>query len=59
MADTYDDPDDEPIGEFTVRIWNECREEIGFAAMFMNWCIMNHFHIVEEFVEFDEMMGGD
>ena len=24
-----------------------------------DYCINNHFHIVREFTEFDEMMGGD
>jgi hypothetical protein len=59
MTDTRDTPDEEPIGDFTIRIWKECREEMGFAAMFLNYCINNHFHIVREFTEFDEMMGGD
>lgn len=51
--------DEEPIGDYTVRIWKECRDEAGIATFFMNWCIQNHFEIVREFVEFDAMMSGE
>jgi len=49
----------EPIGDYIVRTWTECREEVGFEVVFLNWCIQHHFDIVREFVEFDNMMSGD
>jgi len=51
--------EDEPIGDYQIRIWNECRDEAGIHVFFMNWCIQNHFEIVREFVEFDSMMSGE
>jgi len=51
--------EDEPIGDYQIRIWNECRDEVGIHVFFMNWCIQNHFEIVKEFVEFDSMMSGE
>ncbi len=50
---------DESIGDYTARIWRECRDEAGIHVFFMNWCIQNHMHIVREFMEFDEMMSGE
>jgi len=51
--------DEEPIGEWTIRIWKECKERDGKFSMFFNWCVNNHFEIVQEFQEFDAMMSGD
>ena len=51
--------EEESIGNYTVRIWNECRKETGIHVIFMNWCIQNHFEIVKEFIEFDKMMSGE
>ena len=51
--------EEESIGDYTVRIWNACRDEAGIHHMFMNWCIQNHFDVVREFIEFDAMMSGE
>jgi hypothetical protein len=50
---------EEPIGDYTVRIWKECREEAGIHVFFMNWCLQHHFEVVKEFMEFDAMMSGE
>ena len=49
---------DEPIGDYSIRIWNECRKEIGQEWVFINWVLMNHPEIMREFNEFDRMMSG-
>ena len=51
--------DEEPIGDYQIRLWKECRDEVGVETFFMNWCIQNHFEIVKEFVQFDAMMSGE
>ena len=60
VVEAYDyHTSEEPIGDYIIRTWTECREEVGFEVVFLNWCIQNHFDIVREFVEFDNMMSGD
>ena len=51
--------EEESIGDYSVRLWNDCRDEVGIHVFFMNWCIQNHFEIVKEFIEFDSMMSGE
>jgi len=49
----------EPIGDFEIRIWNECREEIGQVWVFFNWVLKHHPDVMDEFNQFDMMMSGD
>ena len=51
--------EEEAIGDYTVRIWKECREEAGIHVFFMNYCLQHHFDVVKEFMEFDSMMSGE
>ncbi len=49
----------ETIGDYQIRIWKECRDKTEIETVFLNYCIQNHFHIVQEFMQFDEMMSGE
>jgi len=51
--------DEEPIGDYISRIWVQCRDKVGMEIVFLNWCLREHPHIVEEFCEFDQMMSGE
>lgn len=60
MSSMYDNENErESMGAWTVRVWSECREKLGVAQMFYNYCLQNHFEILEEFYDFDAMMRGD
>jgi hypothetical protein len=50
---------EEPIGDFEIRIWNECREEQGQEWVFINWVLRNYPEVMHEFNDFDRMMSGD
>tara|TARA_R100000501_G_C2533965_1_gene55689 strand:+ start:38 stop:211 length:174 start_codon:yes stop_codon:yes gene_type:complete len=49
---------EEPIGEWTIRVWNECREELGQEWVFINWVRQNYPDVWTEFNDFDRMMSG-
>jgi len=49
---------EEPIGEWTIRIWNECREGLGQEWVFFHWVMREHPEILQEFNDFDRMMSG-
>ena len=49
----------EPIGDYQIRIWKECRDETGIETVFLNYCIQNYPNIVDEFMQFDAMMSGE
>ena len=50
--------DEEPIGEWAIRIWNECREAQGQEWVFIHWVMRNHPDVMAEFNDFDRMMSG-
>jgi hypothetical protein len=49
---------EENHGEWAVRIWRECRGAVGFEKAFLIYCMQNHIEVIDEFMEFDQMMGG-
>ncbi len=54
--------EEEPIGDYMVRIYNECKTDDDGNDLqvwhFVNWVLKNYPEIMDEFNEYDMMMSG-
>jgi hypothetical protein len=50
---------EEPIGDFMMRIHQECLAEVGPMVMFWMWCQGNYPEIAQEFIDYNQMMTED
>ena len=47
---------EEPLSEWSRRIYTETAEKNGLELSFMIYCLTNHYGIIQEFTEFDRQM---
>ncbi len=54
--------EEEPIGDYMIRMWNECKTDEEGNDMqiyhFFNWVLKYHPEVMDEWNQFDKMMSG-